>query len=79
MNSDSKHSLVPKPQAGANLTHNIACNTLPYVFAWMGLPAQRGVVRHGEIKPEQPDNGANQTFGLPQRQAKHRAHRQSRY
>ncbi len=21
-------------------SHNIACNTLPYVFAWMGLPAQ---------------------------------------
>jgi Fic family protein len=27
-------------RAAAKPTHNIACNTLPYVFVWMGLPAQ---------------------------------------
>jgi hypothetical protein len=24
------------------------------------------MVRHGKVKPEQSDDGANQTFGLPQ-------------
>jgi hypothetical protein len=40
--------------------------------------AQRGIVRHGEVKPEQSDDRADQTFGLPERQAKHQAHRQGR-
>ena len=40
--------------------------------------AQRGMVRHREVKPEQSDDGADQPLGLPQRQAKDRAHRQRR-
>jgi hypothetical protein len=40
--------------------------------------AQRGVVRHREVKPKQFDDGADQPLGLPQRQAKHQAHRQCR-
>jgi hypothetical protein len=32
-----------------------------------GPAAQGGVVRHGEIKPEQADDGADQAFGLAQR------------
>jgi len=34
------------------------------------------MVRHGEIKSEQSDDGADQPLGLPQRQAKDRAQRQ---
>jgi DNA-binding NarL/FixJ family response regulator len=40
--------------------------------------AQRGVVRHGEVKPERSDDRADQTFGLAERPAKHHAHRQGR-
>jgi hypothetical protein len=29
------------------------------------------MVRYGEIKTEQPDDGPNQSLGLPQRQAEH--------
>jgi len=36
------------------------------------------VVRHREIKTEQGDDGADQPFGLPQGQAKHRFQRQRR-
>jgi DNA-binding NarL/FixJ family response regulator len=31
---------------------------------------QRGVVRHGEVKPERSDDRADQTFGLAERSAK---------
>jgi hypothetical protein len=34
------------------------------------------MVRNGEVKPEQCDDGADQPLGLPQRQAKDRAQRQ---
>src|SRR5438132_1652998 len=40
-----------------------------------GPPAQRGMVRDGEIETEQADNGADQPFGLPQSQAEHDAQR----
>ena len=43
-----------------------------------GPAAQGGVVRHGEIEPEQTDDGANQPFGLAQRQAEHGPERQGR-
>jgi hypothetical protein len=38
--------------------------------------AQSGMVRHREIKAEKADDRADQTFGLAQRGAKHRAERQ---
>src|SRR5271165_2123178 len=41
-------------------------------------PAQRGVVRHREVKPEQTDDRADEPLGLPQRQAKDHAYRQRR-
>ncbi len=36
------------------------------------------MVRHREIETEQRDDGADQPFSLPQRQAKHRSQRQCR-
>ena len=39
---------------------------------------KRCMVRHGEIEAEQGDDGADQPFGLPQRQAEHRPQRQRR-
>ena len=36
------------------------------------------MVRHGKIKPEQPEDGADQPFGLAQRQAEHGPQRQRR-
>ena len=44
----------------------------------LGPAAQRGMVRHREIKSEQSDDGADQPLGLPQPQAKDHAHRQGR-
>ncbi len=44
----------------------------------LGPAAQGGVVRHREIEAEQGDDGADQSFGLPQRQAEHRSQRQRR-
>ena len=44
----------------------------------LGPAAQRGMVRRGEIKSEQSDDGADQPLGLPQRQAKDRAQRRLR-
>src|SRR5882724_8119904 len=44
----------------------------------LGPPAQRGMVRDGEIETEQADDGADQPFGLPQSQAEHDAQRQRR-
>jgi hypothetical protein len=43
---------------------------------WPGGSAWNGPARR--VKPEQSNDGADQTFGLPQRQAKHQAHRQGR-
>ena len=37
----------------------------------LGPAAQGRVVRHIKLQPEQADDGADQAFGLPQRQAKH--------
>ena len=36
------------------------------------------MVRNGQIKPEQPEDGADQPFGLAQRQAEHGPQRQGR-
>src|SRR5882724_9450257 len=44
----------------------------------LGPPAQRGMVRDGEIETEQADDRADQPFGLPQSQAEHDAQRQRR-
>jgi hypothetical protein len=37
----------------------------------LGSPAQRRMVRYGEIEIEQSDDGSDQSFGLPQREAEH--------
>ena len=37
-----------------------------------------GLGRHREIEPEQAHEGADQAFGLPERQTEHRAHGQGR-
>ena len=34
------------------------------------------MVWHGQVEPEQANDGTDQTLGLPQRQAEYRAHRQ---
>src|SRR4051794_19813029 len=44
----------------------------------LGPAAQGGVVRHGEVEPEQADDGADQPFGLPVRQPEHGLERQRR-
>ena len=44
----------------------------------LGSAAQRGMIRHGEVKSEQSGDGADQPLRLPQRQAKDHAHRQRR-
>src|SRR5215210_4783087 len=43
-----------------------------------GPAAEGGVVRHTQAEAEQADDGANQAFGLPERQTEHGAHGQSR-
>ena len=43
-----------------------------------GPPAQRGMVRNGEIETKQMDDGADQPFGLPQGQLEHRPQGQRR-
>ena len=43
-----------------------------------GPPAQGGVVRHAQREAKQADDGADQAFGLPERQAEHSAHGQRR-
>ena len=43
-----------------------------------GPSAQGGVVRHREIESEQAHEGADQAFGLPERQAEHGPERQGR-
>src|SRR3954469_8041618 len=44
----------------------------------LGPAAQGGMVGNGEIETKQADNGADQAFGLAQRQAEHGLERQSR-
>lgn len=44
----------------------------------LGPATERRVVWHGEFEAEQTDDGANQPFGLPQRQTEHRPQRQRR-
>jgi len=44
----------------------------------LGPAAQGGMVRHGKVKPEPSNDGADQSLGLPQCEAKHHAHRQGR-
>src|SRR5215212_1746641 len=55
-----------------------AARSRPGDLQGRGPAAQGGVVRHGEIKPKQADDRANQPFGLPVRQAEHSPERQSR-
>ena len=43
-----------------------------------GPSAEGGVVRHTQGEAEQADDGADQAFGLPERQAEHGAHGQGR-
>ena len=43
-----------------------------------GLPAQRRMIRQGEIETEQADDRPDQSFGLAQRQAEHGAQGQCR-
>ena len=44
----------------------------------LGPAAERGVVRHGKIEPEQVEDRADQPFGLAQGQAEHGPQRQRR-
>ena len=44
----------------------------------LGPEAQRRVVRHRQSEAKQSDDGADQPFGLAQRQAEHRPQRQCR-
>ena len=44
----------------------------------LGPAAQGGMVGHGEIEAEQPQDGADQPLALAQRQAEHGTERQSR-
>jgi hypothetical protein len=47
-------------------------------FYRCGPPAEGGVIRHTQGEAEQANDGANQAFGLPERQAEHGPERQGR-
>src|SRR4051812_3427498 len=56
----------------------VAARLRPRHLQRLGPAAQGGVVRHGEVEPEQADDGADQPFGLPVRQPEHGLERQRR-
>src|SRR4051794_33756799 len=59
-------------------TRTVAARLRPRHLQRLGPAAQGGVVRHGEVEPEQADDGADQPFGLPVRQAEYGLERQRR-
>src|SRR3954453_6798311 len=64
--------------AASAATRTVAARLRPRHLQRLGPAAQGGVVRHGEIEPEQADDGADQPFGLPVRQPEHGLERQRR-
>src|SRR6202045_3622325 len=54
----------------------VPCPAVAAVTQNLGAPAQRRVVRYGEIEAEQCDDGSNQSLGLTQCQAEHGPQRQ---
>src|SRR4051812_17009072 len=64
--------------AASAATRTVAARLRPRHLQRLGPAAQGGVVRHGEVEPEQADDGADQPFGLPVRQPEHGLERQRR-
>src|SRR5215204_1004431 len=64
--------------AASAATRTVAARLRPRPLQRLGPAAQGGVVRHGEVEPEQADDGADQPFGLPVRQPEHGLERQRR-
>ena len=58
--------------------HGLAPAPWPRHLQRLGPAAEGGVVGHGEVEPEQPQDGGDQPLGLAQRQAEHRAQGQGR-
>src|SRR6267378_240158 len=75
----TNHSPAPEsfnPVLSTNRMHGFGAGRRSRHLQCLGPPAQRGMVRDGEIETEQADDGADQPFGLPQSQAEHHAQRQ---
>ena len=68
---EQMHGLWPRPQPSGLLLDR-GRGTLQR----RGPAAQGGVVRHGEIEPEQAHEGADQALSLAQRQPEHGPERQ---
>ncbi len=68
----------PYSRAVHQQVHGRAPRLWPQHLQRLGPTAQGGVVRHGKVETEQLQNGADQPFGLAQRQAEHRLERQGR-
>src|SRR3954464_12436116 len=64
--------------AASAATRTVTARLRPRPLQRLGPAAQGGVVRPGEVEPEQADDGADQPFGLPVRQPEHGLERQRR-
>src|SRR3954465_10179560 len=64
--------------AASAAIRTVAARLRPRPLQRLGPAAQGGVVRHGEVEPEQADDGADQPPGLPVRQPEHGLERQRR-
>src|SRR3954447_22756190 len=64
--------------AASAAIRTVAARLRPRHLQRLGPAAQGGVVRHGEVEPEQADDGADQPFGLAVRQPEHGLERQRR-
>src|SRR4051794_24085460 len=69
--------IAPRIPTGA-VARPRAARLRPRHLQRLGPAAQGGVVRHGEVEPEEADDRADQPFGLPVRQPEHGLERQRR-
>ena len=67
-----------KPSAVHQQMHGFGAGRRSRHGQRLAPPAQRGMVRDGEIETKQMDDGADQPFGLPQGQPEHRPQGQRR-
>ena len=67
-----------QPRAVDQQVRRLASRAWARRFERLGPAAEGRVVRHGEVEPEQAEDGADQALGLAQRKAEHRPQRQRR-
>src|SRR4051812_11814316 len=63
---------VHQEMHGLGITSSTGAGLRPWHHQSLGPATEGGVVRHSKIEPEQAYDGADQAFGLPERQAEHR-------